>query len=117
MRLSAARNRRIGCFPVCLPRLERQRHHGYPALDADGAVVFWRDGKLQTISQDLQGRELLTCPDKCAAMSRILLIDDGQVIFALDDEVLIFSRAGLAALDCGPWFCAEGNLPENRRAC
>ena len=50
-------------------------------------------------------------------MSRILLIDDGQVIFALDDEVLIFSRAGLAALDCGPWFCAEGNLPENRRAC
>lgn len=85
----------------------------YPALDATGNTVFWRDGKLLTVNTNLQARELFTDQDDRAVMSRVLLLDHGQVILALHDELLIFHNTGLAALDTGPWPCADGNLQGN----
>jgi len=88
----------------------------YPALDSDGNTVFWRDGKLLTIDSDLQVRELFADQDDRAVMSKVLLLDQGQVILALHDELLIFHNTGLAALDAGPWPCADGNLHGNPAA-
>ncbi|MFY1653546.1 hypothetical protein ACN27J_21990 [Solwaraspora sp. WMMB762] len=81
----------------------------YPALDADGTAVLWRDGKLLAISPDLQARTLFAQDDDRAVMSRILLLDDGHVLFSLKDELLIFRDSGLASLDSGPWPCGDGN--------
>lgn len=46
-------------------------------------------------------------------MSRILLLDQGQVIFAVNDELLIIRDAGLGPLDTGIWPCGDGNLNGN----
>jgi hypothetical protein len=71
----------------------------YPAIDEDGATVFWRDGHLQVIDMALRRRTLFTMDDQRAAMSRILLLDNGQVWFALDNDLLIVNGTGLAQLD------------------
>jgi hypothetical protein len=39
-----------------------------------------------------------------------------EVVFALDDELLIFPHTGLAERDSGPWPCADGNLRGNPAA-
>jgi hypothetical protein len=88
----------------------------YPALDNDGNTVFWRDGKLLTIDSDLQTRVLFAQEDTRAVMSKVLLLDHGQVIFALDDELLTFRNIGVGALDTGPWPCADGNIQGNPAA-
>ena len=89
----------------------------YPALDADGTTVFWRDDKLQAVDADLRTRVLLAHPGRqdgrLIVTSRVLLLDDGVVAFALDDELLIVRDTGLAALDTGPWPCADGNIHGN----
>lgn len=85
----------------------------YPALDADGTAVFWRNGALTTVDHDLDRRDLYSAADDRAVMSRTLLLDDGIVAFALGDELLIFRDTGLAPLAAGPWPCAEGNLRGN----
>jgi hypothetical protein len=85
----------------------------YPALDAEGTAVFWRDGRLLTVDADLRTRTLIARADDRAVMSRILLLDRGRVMFALDDEVLTVGGTGLADLDTGPWPCGDGNLRGN----
>jgi hypothetical protein len=91
----------------------------YPALDSDGNAVFWRDGKLLTINGNLRVRKLFTDQDDRAVMSRVLLLDHGQVILALHDELLIFHNTGLAALDTGkatPSLTNEPRRPTPRPA-
>ncbi len=85
----------------------------YPALDADGTAVFWRDGQLLTVDADLRARVLFAQKDDRPVMSRILLLEQGQVAFALHDELLIFRGTGLKPLASGPWPCGEGNLNGN----
>lgn len=51
--------------------------------------------------------------DDRPVMSRILLLEQGQVAFALHDELLIFRGTGLKPLASGPWPCGEGNLNGN----
>ena len=46
-------------------------------------------------------------------MSRILLLDQGQVIFAVNDELLIFRDTGLGPRDTGTWPGGDGNLNSN----
>jgi hypothetical protein len=58
-------------------------------------------------------RELSAQDDKRAVMSRVLLLDAGRILFALHDELLIFSDTGLEELDGGPWPCGDGNLRGN----
>ncbi|MEV6705457.1 hypothetical protein [Micromonospora wenchangensis] len=85
----------------------------YPALDAEGTAVLWRDGKLLAINPDLQARTLFTQDDDRAVMSRILLLEGGRVAFSLHDELLLFDSTGVAPLDNGPWPCGDGNLHGN----
>ncbi|NUO57954.1 MAG: hypothetical protein HOV78_14895 [Hamadaea sp.] len=85
----------------------------YPALDAHGTTVFWRDGALLAVDADHHQRELFTMTDDRAVMSRVLLLDHGTVAFALDNELLIFHDTGLAPLAHGPWPCADGNIQGN----
>jgi hypothetical protein len=86
----------------------------YPVLDRDGTAVFWRDGRLQAVSAELQPRELIASPDdQRNVMSRTVLLEHGQIVFALDDELLLLSGAGLNTMDDGPWPCADGGLHNN----
>ena len=48
-------------------------------------------------------------------MSRVLLLDHGQAILALHDQLLIFHNTGLTTLGTGLWPCADGNLQGNPR--
>lgn len=85
----------------------------YPALDHDGTAIFWRDGRLLAVDADFELHELSAVDDDRAVMSRILLLDQGKVVFALKDELLVFSDTGLGPLDTGVWPCGEGNLRGN----
>ena len=86
----------------------------YPALDHDGTAVFWRHGCLRAIDADLEMRVLFGSErDDRAVMSRVLLLEDGHVAFALDDELLIFREPGLGMLNDGIWPCADGGLQGN----
>ncbi|MFC5185462.1 lactonase family protein [Actinomadura harenae] len=86
----------------------------YPVLDREGTAVFWRDGQLLAVTPELQARELLASPDdRRKVMSRTVLLERGQVAFALDDELLLVSDTGLSTMDDGPWPCADGGLHGN----
>ncbi|MDQ3788547.1 MAG: PQQ-binding-like beta-propeller repeat protein [Actinomycetota bacterium] len=81
----------------------------YPALDRDGTAVFFRDGRLVTVDADLNLREVFALPgDERRVMSRILLLDRGRILFALDSDLFVVDT-GLADLDTGPWPCGDGN--------
>jgi hypothetical protein len=89
-----------------------------PAMDVHGAAVFWRDGQLLAVDPsagdaDRQLRVLFARPDERVVMSRVLLLRHGLVVFALQDELLLFRDTGLGPLDDGPWPCADGNLQGN----
>jgi hypothetical protein len=83
----------------------------YPALDSEGMVVFWRDRRLRAIDRDSHMRELFALPeDKRAVMGRVLLLDDGQLAFALHGELFFFRSTGLGPLNSGVWPCEDGGL-------
>lgn len=85
----------------------------YPALDRDFTAIFWRGGRLVTVDTDLHLREVFALPgDERNVMSRILLLDRGRVLFALDSDLFVVDT-GLAELDTGPWPCGDGNLRGN----
>jgi hypothetical protein len=65
------------------------------------------------IDSGLKMQELFTRDDRRAVMSRVLLLDHGQILLALEDELLMFRNTGLAPLDTGPWPCADGNIHGN----
>ncbi|MGW1189938.1 hypothetical protein [Streptomyces sp. NPDC002559] len=86
----------------------------YPALDDEGTAVFWRDGRLLAVDAGSRMRELFAPEgEERAVMSRIMLLDRGRVLFALDDELLVLRRTGLGPLDSGVWPCADGGLHGN----
>jgi hypothetical protein len=85
----------------------------YPALDRDGTAIFWRDSRLLAIDANFEMHELFAMDDERAVMSRMLLLDQGQAVFALHDELLLFSDAGLGPLDTSSWPCSDGNLRGN----
>lgn len=85
----------------------------YPALDRDGTTVFFRDGRLVTVDAGLRLREVFALPgDERSVMSRILLLDRGRVLFALNSDLFVVDT-GLAGLDTGPWPCGDGNSRGN----
>ncbi|MEU5566724.1 hypothetical protein [Micromonospora musae] len=88
-------------------------HTTYPALDDDGTTVFWRDGQLLAVDEELRRRELLRRDDDRAVLSRVLLLDEGIVAFSVADELLIVRGTGLAPLAAGPWPCADGGIHGN----
>lgn len=66
-----------------------------------------------TVDADFQVRELFTKADDRAVMGRVLLLADGQVVFALHGELLIFRDTDLGPLDDSVWPCGDGNLNGN----
>ncbi|WP_218009343.1 hypothetical protein [Herbidospora cretacea] len=86
----------------------------HPVLDREGTAVFWRDGRLLAITAELQPRQLLASPDdQRNVMSRTVLLERGQIAFALGDELVLVSDTGLSAMNDGPWPCADGGLHGN----
>lgn len=86
----------------------------YPALDHEGTAVFWRDGRLLAVDADFQMRELFALGDeRRAVMSKVMLLDQGHVAFALHDELFILQSTGLGPLDNSVWPCADGGLHGN----
>ena len=58
----------------------------YRAIDEHGTTVFWRDGRLVTVDSDLRMRTVLSTAsskEERDTASRILLLADGRVAFAL----------------------------------
>ncbi|MDZ7884580.1 MAG: hypothetical protein U5N53_17580 [Mycobacterium sp.] len=89
-------------------------HTTYPALDSDGTAVFWRDGALRAVDADLKLRELVeTRHGDRAATSRVLLMENGHVVFALNNEFIVLREPGLGALNDGIWPCGDGGLRGN----
>ena len=91
-------------------------HTTYPALDGDGTAVFWRDGALRAVDADLEMRDLLGAKRAgraVASWGRVLLLEDGHVVFASNDELIIFREPGLGPLNDGIWPCGDGGLRGN----
>jgi hypothetical protein len=87
--------------------------------------VFWRDGRLVTVDSDLKMRTVLssTTPENDRVWpSRVLLLADGLVAFALRDyqghavveELILVKDTGLGSLDGGVWPCGDGGIHGNR---
>lgn len=85
----------------------------YPALDDEGTAVFWRDGAVRAVDRDLKMRDLLVLSAERSVASRVLLLDGGRVVLALNDEVFILEETGLGALNGGVWPCGDGGLQGN----
>ncbi len=86
----------------------------YPIIDKGGNTVFWRKGELILIDQNMEMTILAsenTYP-RYAFPSRMLLDDQGNLIFALEDELRIYP-AGLEPLANSPWAIEEGSLLRN----
>ncbi|MFJ8206930.1 hypothetical protein [Micromonospora chalcea] len=94
------------------PRLNGY-YTSYPALDADGTTMFWRDGTLLAIDAGFDQHELFRADDDRTVMSRTLLLHDATIALALDNELLLFRDTGMAPLATGPWPCADGNIHGN----
>ncbi|MDG4666681.1 hypothetical protein [Mycobacterium sp. 236(2023)] len=85
----------------------------YPALDRGGTAVFWRDGALRAVDADMNMRELFVTGHGNATPSRVLLLGDGYVVFALNDQLVVHHEPGLEPLNDGVWPCGEGGLRGN----
>jgi hypothetical protein len=87
----------------------------HPALDRDGTAVFWSADRLLAVDVELRVRELFVRVPRIdrGLLSRVLLLDRGRVVLAIEDELLVFPDTGLAPLDIGPWACGDGNLGGN----
>jgi hypothetical protein len=86
----------------------------YPALDREGTAVFWRDGRLHAVDRDFQMRDLFALEEETrAVISRILLLSEERLAFALHDELFILRSTGVGPLDSGVWPCADGGLHGN----
>ncbi len=82
----------------------------YPVVNRHGIAAFWRHGKLRTVDALLEERTLWE--DRGLAersvMTRMLLADDGTLVFGLEDQLFMFPT------DLGPmarsvWPCGGGN--------
>src|SRR5262245_32262287 len=78
----------------------------YPVMTRDGTMAFWRGGTLSMIDRDLERHVLYADAQlsERALMSRMLLSDQGHVIFTLDQELWIVD-AGLGPLASSAWPC------------
>jgi hypothetical protein len=88
-------------------------HTTHPALDRDGTAVFWRDGRLLAVDAGLTLHELFSEQNAGSVYaSRILMLGDGIVAFAVNGELLI-CRTGLGPLEDSIWPCGDGNINGN----
>lgn len=84
----------------------------YPAIDVHGTTVFWRDGRLTAVDEDLHARTLVDrLPESVG--DRILLLGEGTLVTAAQGEIFVVGDTGLGALGEGPWPCADGGLRGN----
>jgi hypothetical protein len=86
----------------------------YPVLTRDNTTAFWRSGSLILIDAELQKHVLYTDPQLSnhALMSRMLLSEDGKLIFTLGQELWI-ADARLKPLAKSIWPCGGGNPQGN----
>jgi hypothetical protein len=86
----------------------------YPVVNRHGVAAFWRDGKLRTVDTSLEQRTLWE--DKSlaekAVMTRMLLANDGTLLFGLEDELWLV-RTDLGPMADSPWPCGGGNARGN----
>jgi hypothetical protein len=86
----------------------------YPVVNREGVVAFWRNGKLRTVDASLQKRMLwqdMGLAEK-AVMTRMLLADDGTLVFGLEDELFLVPT-NLGPMADSPWPCGGGNAQGN----
>ncbi len=86
----------------------------YPAIDKEGTAAFWRNGELILIDKNLEKYVLYTDPSvpERALMSRMLLTNQGKLLFTLEKELWIV-KTDLKPLAESDWPCKDGNLQGN----
>ncbi len=82
----------------------------YPVVNRQGVVAFWRHGRLRTVDASLQENTLWEerALAETAVMTRMLLADDGTLVFGLEDELFLFPTH-LGPMARGVWPCGGGN--------
>jgi len=86
----------------------------YPVVNRQGVAAFWRHGKLRAVDTSLEKRTLWEekgLAEK-AIMTRMLLLDDGTLVFGLEDE-LFRVQTGLGPMAGSVWPCGGGNAKGN----
>ncbi|WP_422107858.1 hypothetical protein [Winogradskyella sp.] len=85
-----------------------------PVLDHYGNMIFWRNNELTVIDSKSKKHNLLrkAFEKEPTTSRRILLFDEGQLIFSLNKELYILDTT-LGFLDSGSWPCKFGNNERN----
>jgi hypothetical protein len=86
----------------------------YPVVNREGAVAFWRHGKLRVVDASLQKRTLWKDKDLAekGIMTRMLLAPDGTLVFGLEDELFLVPT-DLGPMAASVWPCGGGNAGGN----
>jgi hypothetical protein len=86
----------------------------YPVMNKQGVAAFWRNGRLRTVDAALEERTRWqdTGLAEKAIMTRMLLGDDGTLVFGLGDELFLVPT-DLGPMADSPWPCGGGNAGGN----
>ncbi len=85
-----------------------------PVVSKQGTTAFWREGELHAVDPALHRRTLWSDggPAEKNVMTRMLLADDGTLVFGLEDE-LFFVPTDLGPMADSVWPCGGGNAGGN----
>lgn len=86
----------------------------YPVLDHLGNIIFWRNKELMIIDTNSKKHSLMKIDFKEEPYTsrRMLLFDEGQLIFSLNKELYIL-KTNLGFLEGSSWACKFGNNERN----
>jgi hypothetical protein len=86
----------------------------YPVVSKQGVTAFCREGELQTVDLSLHRSVIAGVgpPSAGSVMTRMLLADDGTLVFGLGDELCLVAT-DLGPMADSPWPCGGGNARGN----
>lgn len=86
----------------------------YPVLDHLGNMIFWRNKELMIIDSNSKRHSLMKIDfeKEPNTSRRMLLFDEGQLIFSLNKELYIL-KTNLGLLEDSSWACKYGNNERN----
>lgn len=86
----------------------------HPVLAGDGRAAFFRAGRLFVVDAELKVAVLVEEPEHegTAVGSRTLLLDDGRIVFGVNDE-LWFVETDLTPMASAPWPCGSQTAGAN----
>jgi hypothetical protein len=86
----------------------------YPVVTRRDITVFWRHGELRAVDASLEERTLWEDQGLAekVVMTRMLLADNGTLVFGLENELLLVPT-DLGSMADSIWPCGGGNARGN----